>query len=92
MYGPGDAPDLTGFETYSQVLKRLVEKIYKGHQMHCPACTFTSFDTGKKVEVKSVVMVPEKTEKPMRYSMMRDVCEELCEDLYSMLRDKNKPA
>ena len=51
VYGLGDAPDLTGFETYGQVLRRLVKKIYKGHQMHCPACTFATFDTGEKVEV-----------------------------------------
>ena len=63
MYGPGDAPDLTGFKTYGQVLKCLVEKIYKGHHMHCPVHTFTSFNTGKKVEVNLVVMVQEKSEK-----------------------------
>ena len=65
VYGPGDTPDLTGFKTYGQVLKHLVEKIYKGHHMHCPTCTFASFNTGKKVETKLVVTVPEKTEKPM---------------------------
>ena len=59
--------------------------------MHCPVHTSASFDPGKKVEVKSVVTVPEKSEKPMQYSMMRDVCEEFTGS-YSALRDKNKPA
>ena len=59
--------------------------------MHCPVHTSTSFDMGEKVEVKSVVTVPEKSEKPMQYSMMRDVREEFMGS-YSTLRDKNKPA
>ena len=34
--------------------------------MCCPVHTSTLFDMGEKVEVKSVVTVPEKSEKPMR--------------------------
>ena len=44
--------------------------------MCCPACTSASFDTGEKVKVKSVVMVPERSAKPERYSMTRDVRKE----------------
>ena len=54
-------------------------------------CTSTFFDMGKKAEVKLMVTVPEKSEKPMQYSMMRDVREEFVGS-YSTLRDKNKPA
>ena len=65
ILGPGESPNLTRFETYGQVLQYLADKIYKGHHMCCPAHTSASFDMGEKVEVKSVVMVPEKSEKPM---------------------------
>ena len=56
--------------------------------MRCPAHTSASFDTGKNIKVKSVVMVPEKPEKALRYSMMRDVDEEFTGS-YFTLKDKH---
>ena len=43
IMGPGEAPPLSGFETYNQIIGRLASKAYKGVHTHCPACTSTSF-------------------------------------------------
>ena len=80
---------LSGFECYGQVLHHLVDKAYKGLQMHCPACTPTSFKTEEKVKVKSVVTVPEKPVKPERYSMMRDMQKEFT-GAYSTMKNMQK--
>ena len=89
VMGPGKSPTLSGFESYGQVLWCLVDKAYKGWQMHCPAGTSTSFNTEEKVKVKSVVIVPEKPVKPQRYSLTRDMWEEFT-GAYSAMKDKHK--
>ena len=77
---------LSSFESYGQVLHHLVDKAYKGLQMHCPVCTSALFKTEEKVKVKSVVTVPEK---PERYSMTRDVWKEFA-GAYSTMKDMQK--
>ena len=54
VMGPGKTPQLSRFETYGQILRRLVDKAYKGLQMHCPACTSASFG----VEVTTIRLRP----------------------------------
>ena len=49
IMGPGEAPPLSGFETYNQIIGRLASKAYKGVHTRCPAHRSTSFGT----EVKS---------------------------------------
>ena len=43
IMGPGEAPPLSGFETYNQIVRRLARKAYKGVHTRCPACTSASF-------------------------------------------------
>ena len=72
--GPGKSPSLSSFESYGQVLQCLVDKAFRGLQVHCPAHTSTMF---KPVErVKSVVTVPQKSLWTEKYPMTRDVWEE----------------
>ena len=37
IMGPGEAPPLSGFETYNQIVGRLARKAYKGLHTCCPA-------------------------------------------------------
>ena len=53
IMGPGEAPQLCGFETYDQIIGRLASKAYKGVHMRCPAHTSASFG----VEVTTSRMV-----------------------------------
>ena len=45
IMGLGKTPPLSGLESYSQIVRRLVGKAYKGLHMHCPACKSASFGT-----------------------------------------------
>ena len=72
VMGPGKAPQLSGFETSSQILRRLVDKTYKGLHMHCPARTSASFGT----EVTTIRLGPGGSDpkqpgKPEHYSITR---------------------
>ena len=75
IMGPGKRPPLSGFETYNQIIWRLMGKAYKGLYTHCPARTSASFD----VEVvKPRLRNPDsrRNDKPQRYTMTRDVRKE----------------
>ena len=43
IMGLGEAPPLSGLETYSQIVGHLAGKAYKGLHAHCPVRTSTSF-------------------------------------------------
>ena len=71
VMGLGKMPQLSGFETYSQILGCLVDKVYKGLHMCCPVRTSTSFG----MEVTTIRLrpggpEPKKPGKPEHYSMM----------------------
>ena len=86
IMGPGEAPPLSGFETYNQIIRRLASKAYKGVHMRCPAHTSTSFGT----EVTTSRMGSpdsKKSTRPRRYTMTRDVREESV-GLYSTFKEK----
>ena len=71
----GEAPPLSGLETYSQIVGHLAGRAYKGLHMHCPAHTSTSFGA----EVTTERLEGPESKKPaksQRYSMMRDVRKE----------------
>ena len=62
IMGPGEAPPLSGFETYNQIVGHLARKAYKGVHMHCPARTSTSFGmegTTSNMEGQSQRKVPD---------------------------------
>ena len=63
-------PQLSGFETYSQILGHLVDKAYKGLHMCCPAHTSASFGMEVKTRLRSGGPDPKKIGKPQRYSMI----------------------
>ena len=72
--GPGKSPSLSSYENYGQVLQCLVDKVFRGLQVCCPACTSAMF---KPVErVKSVVTVPWKGPWAEKYPMTTDMQEE----------------
>ena len=86
IMGPGEAPPLSGFKTYNQIVRCLASKAYKGVHMHCPACTSASFGT----EVKTSKMESPDSKKrirPRRYTMTRDVREEFVGS-YSTFKEK----
>ena len=43
IMGPGEAPPLSSFETYNQIVRHLARKAYKRVHMRCPARTSASF-------------------------------------------------
>ena len=48
IMGPGEAPPLSGFKTYNQIIRHLASKAYKGvHKCTACACTSASFGTWK---------------------------------------------
>ena len=72
--GPWKSPSLSGFESYRQVLQHLVDKVFRGLQACCLACTSAVF---KPVErVKLVVTVLQKAPQTEKYPMTRDEWEE----------------
>ena len=84
----GKMPQLSGFETYSQILRCLVDKAYKGLQMHCTVCISALFG----IEVTIIRLIPggpepQKSARPERYSSTRDAIKEL-RGSYSALKDK----
>ena len=86
IMGPGEAPPLSGFKTYNQIIGRLASKAYKGVHMHCPARTSALFGT----EVTTSKMESPDSKKhtrPRRYTMTRDVREEFVGS-YSTLKEK----
>ena len=84
--GPGEAPPLSGLETYSQIVGRLAGKTYKGLHTCCPVRTSTSFGT-EVTRARLEGPDPKKLGKPQRYSMMRDVRKEFAGS-YSALKEK----
>ena len=88
VMGPGKTPQISGFKTYGQILRHLVDKAYKGLHMHCPACTSALFGV-ETTTIKSRPGGPEpqKPEKPEHYSMMRDMRKEFVGS-YSTFKDK----
>ena len=87
VMGPGEMPWLSGFETYSQILGCLVDKVYKGLHMHCPACTSALFGVEVTTRLRSGGPDPKKLGKPQRYSMTRDIRKEFVGS-YSTFKDK----
>ena len=85
IMGPGKTPPLSGLETYSQIVRHLAGKAYKGLHMCCPVRTSTSFGT-EVTRVRAEGPDSKKCAKPQHYSMMRDVREELAW-LYSALKE-----
>ena len=61
IMGPGEAPPLSGFETYNQIIGRLARKAYKGVHMYT-----TSNMEGPESK---------KGTRPWRYTMTQDVRE-----------------
>ena len=84
---PGEAPPLSGFETYNQIVGRLASKAYKGVHMHCPARTSASF--GAEVTTSKMESLDsKKCTGPRRYTMTRDVREEFMREAYSAFKEK----
>ena len=86
IMGPGEAPPLSRFETYNQIVGRLASKAYKGVHMCCPACTSALFGT----EVTTSKMESPDSKKgtrPWHYTMTRDVREEFVGS-YSTFKEK----
>ena len=86
IMGPGEAPPLSGFETYNQIVGHLASKAYKGVHTCCPACTSTSFGT----EVTTSKMESSDSKKrtgPRHYTMTQDVREEFVGS-YSAFKEK----
>ena len=86
IMGPGEAPPLSGFKTYNQIVGRLARKAYKGVHMCCPAHTSTSFGVEGTT---SNMEGPEakKSTRPRRYTMTQDVREEFAGS-YSTFKEK----
>ena len=86
IMGPGEAPPLSGFETYNQIVGRLARKTYKGIHTHCPARTSTSFGMEGTT---SNMEGPEskKGTRPRRYTMTQDAREEFAGS-YSAFKEK----
>ena len=84
--GPGEAPPLSGFETYNQIIGCLASKAYKGAHTCCPARKSASFGTEVTT---SRIGGPDskKRTRPRRYTMTWDVREEFV-GLYSALKEK----
>ena len=70
IIGPGEVPPLSGSETYSEILERLVRKAYKGLHKHCPVWTSASFGAGATTRTRTGGPDPKERGKPQRYSMM----------------------
>ena len=72
--GLGKRPPLSGFETYNQIIRCLMDKTYKGLYTRCPVRTSASFDVE---EEKPGLRNPDckRNDKPRCYSMTRDVRE-----------------
>ena len=85
IMGPGEAPPLSGFETYSQIVGRLVSKAYKGVHTCCPPHTSASF--GVEVTTKMESPDSKKHTRPQHYTMTWDVREEFV-GLYSTPKEK----
>ena len=86
IMGPGEAPPLSGFKTYNQIVGCLASKAYKGVHTHCPAHTSTSF--GAEVTTSRMGSPDSKKRtRPRHYTMMRDVREEFVGS-YSALKEK----
>ena len=86
IMGPGEAPPLSRFETYNQIVGHLASKAYKGVHTHCPVCTSTSFGT----EVTTSRMGgpnSKKSTRPQHYTMTQDVREESMGS-YSVFKEK----
>ena len=86
IMGPGEAPPLSRFETYNQIIGRLASKAYKGVHTRCLACTSTSFG----MEVTTSKMESPDSKKrtgPRCYTMTWDVREEFVGS-YSAFKEK----
>ena len=86
IMGPGEAPPLSSFETYNQIVGRLARKAYKGVHTCCPARTSASFGmegTTSNMEGPEA----KKSTRPRRYTMTRDVREEFAGS-YSTFKEK----
>ena len=68
IMGPGKAPPLSGLETCSQIIGRLVGKAYKKLHTRCPVHTSTSFGT-EVTRARPEGPDPKKLGKPQQYSM-----------------------
>ena len=86
IMGPGEAPPLSGFETYNQIVRRLARKAYKGVHTCCPAHISASFGAEGTT---SNMEGPEskKGTRPQHYTMTRDVREEFAGS-YSTFKEK----
>ena len=86
IMGLGEAPPLSGLETYSQIVGCLAGKAYKGLHMHCPVHTSASF-SAEVTRARPEGPDPKKPGKPQHYSMMWDVRKEFAGS-YSALKEK----
>ena len=77
ILAPGRLLSLSGYESYSQVLQHLLDKMFRGLQVHCLACTSAIFRS--KERMKSVVMVPWKLPQTEMFPMTRDVWRRVCQ-------------
>ena len=75
IMGPGEAPPLSGFETYNQIVRHLVRKAYKGVHTCCPVHTSASFGT-ERTTPNMEGPESKKSTRSRRYTMTRDVREE----------------
>ena len=90
IMGPGKIPPLSGLETYSQILRCLIGKVYRGLNMRCPTCTSTSFDAEvTTIRLRPGGLEPKKPGKPDHYSMIWDVRKEFAGS-YSAFKDKQE--
>ena len=92
VMGPGKMPQLSGFKTYGQILRHLVDKAYKGLHMFCPVHTSTSFCAEvTTIRLKPGCPEPEKSARPERYSFTRDMRKEFTGS-FSTFKDKQDSA
>ena len=87
IMGPGEAPPLSGLETYAQIIECLAGKAYRGQHVCCPARTSASFGAEATSRPRPGGPEPKKPGRPQCYSMMRDVRKEFA-GLYSALKEK----
>ena len=87
IMGLGEAPPLSGLETYAQIIECLAGKAYKGQHVCCPAQTSASFCTEAMSKPRPGDPELKKPGRPQCYSMMWDVRKEFV-GLYSALKEK----
>ena len=86
IMGPGEVPPLSGLEMYSQIIRCLAGKAYRGLHTCCPTCTSASF--GKEVtRARPEGRDQKKLARPQHYSMAQDMRKEFAGS-YSALKER----